>query len=98
MDGPVAVGGQWHTEFPCTLDIPQYTLKRGKSIEVVNVLYPPKGPTENLYVKVRFNRGNTGNSYNPLDFSIPLPKLNDPYKANSLMELVFFKKNKLLII
>ena len=74
LDGPVAVGGQWHTKFACTPNAPQYTLDRGKSIEVVNVLYPPKGPTENLFVKVRFNKGNTGNSFNPLDFSIPLPK------------------------
>ena len=36
-DGPVAVGGQWHTKFACTTDVPQYTLDRGKSIEVVNV-------------------------------------------------------------
>ena len=74
LDGPVAVGGQWHTKFACTPNAPQYTLDRGKSIEVVNVLYPPKGSTENLYVKVRFNKGNTGNSFNPLDFSIPLQK------------------------
>jgi hypothetical protein len=73
-DGSVAVGSQWRTKFSCTSNAPQYTLDRGKSIEVVNVLYPPKGPTENLYVKVRFNKGNTGNSYSPLDFSIPLQK------------------------
>ena len=73
-DGPVTVGSDWHTRFACTLNVPQYTLERGKSIEVVNVLYPPKGSTEKLFVKVRFNKGNTGNSYSPLDFSIPLQK------------------------
>ena len=48
-DGPVEVGSQWRTEFPCTLDIPHYTLEPGKSIEVVHVLYPSKQQAENLF-------------------------------------------------
>ena len=51
-DGPVEVGSQWHTEFPCTLDIPQYTLDLENPLKWYTYLYPPKRPTENLFVKL----------------------------------------------
>lgn len=75
-NGPVKVGSKWgiSSGFSCTLNVPQYHLEPGESIEVIDVLYLPKQPVENLYVKIKFNKGNASgkSSYNPINISIPL--------------------------
>lgn len=73
-DGPVNVGSLWRTGNACTMDIPQYNLDPGESIEVVHMLYPPEQLPENVYAKIRFNKGSyAGNStFSPIDISIPL--------------------------
>ncbi|WP_071393330.1 S-layer homology domain-containing protein [Bacillus tuaregi] len=73
-DGPVRVGSRWENRGGCTQDVPQYSLAAGKSIETVDMLYPPQQDMEHLYVKIVFNRGTSGSnsSFNPIVVSIPL--------------------------